>query len=56
MNLGEYILHLGHHRGVGLIGGCEFGCMLGGVGCAFVLIDLEARHNLIYDGINVVES
>ena len=56
MKLGEESLHLGIHRSVGLIGGCEFGCMLGGVGCAFVLVDLEALHHLIYDGVGVVES
>ena len=30
--------------------------MLGGGGCAFVLVDLETRHNLIYDGVGVVEA
>ena len=29
--------------------------MLGGGGCAFVLINLEARHNLIYSGVGVVK-
>ena len=44
------------HRGVGLIGGSEFGGVLCGCGCALVLVDLEARHNLIHDGVGVVES
>ena len=30
--------------------------MLGGGGCAFVLVDLEARHHLIYNAVDVVES
>ena len=30
--------------------------MLGGGGCTFILVDLEARHNLIYDGVGVVKS
>ena len=30
--------------------------MLGGGGCAFVLINLEAHHNLIYSGVGVVKS
>ena len=28
--------------------------MLGDGGCEFVLIDLEARHHLIYDGVGIV--
>ena len=56
LNLGEESFHLGLHRGVGLIGGCEFGCMLGGGGCAFVFVNLEAHHHLIYDVVGVVES
>ena len=56
MNLGEKSLHLGLHCGVGLIGRYEFGCMLGGVGCAFVLVDLKVCNHLIYDGIGVVED
>ena len=39
LNLGEESFYLGLHHGVGLIGRCEFGCMLGGGGCAFVLIN-----------------
>ena len=39
-----------------MIGGCKFGCMLGGGGCAFVLVALEAHHNLIYNGFGVVED
>ena len=54
LNLGEESLYLGLHRGVGLIGGCEFGCVLGGGGCVFILVDLEARHNLIYDDVGSV--
>ena len=54
--LGEESLHLGLHHGVGLIGGCEFGCVLDGGGCAFILVNFEARLHLIYDGVGVVES
>ena len=56
LRLVEESLYLGLHRGVGLIGRCEFGCVLGGGGCAFVLVDLEAHHHLVYDGIGVVEA
>ena len=54
--LGEASLHLGLHRGVGLIGGSKFGGVLCGCGCAFVLVELEVRHHLIHDGVGVVES
>ena len=54
LNLGEKRLHLGLHRGVGLIGRSEFSGMLCGCGCAFSLVDLEARHHLIHDGVVVV--
>ena len=30
--------------------------MLCGCGCAFVLINLEARHHLVHDGVGVVED
>ena len=30
--------------------------MLGGCGCALVLVDLRVRHNLIYNGVGVVEA
>ena len=56
MELGEESLHLVLHRGVGMIGGSELGGVLCGCGFAFVLVDLEARHNLIHDGVGVVES
>ena len=56
LNLGEENFHLGLHSCVGLIGGCDFGCVLGGGGCAFVLIDLEAHNHLIYDGVGVVKA
>ena len=56
LDLGEESLHLGFHCGVGIIGGSEFGFVLGGGGCAFVLFDLEARHHLIYVGVGVVEA
>ena len=56
MNLVEVGLRLGLHRGVGMIGGCKFSCMLGGGSCAFVLVDLEALHHFIYDGVDVLES
>ena len=49
-------MYLGLHSGIGLIGRCEFGCMLGGGGYAFILVDLEARHHLIYYDIGVVEA
>ena len=55
LNLVDEILHLGIHNCVGQIGRCEFGCVLGGGGCTFVLINLEARHHFIYDGIDVVK-
>ena len=54
--MGEESFHLGLHLGVGLIGGCDFGCMPGGGGCAFVFVDLEAHYHLIYDGVGVVEA
>ena len=56
LNLVEESLHLGLPCGVGLIGRCEFGCMLGGSGCAFVLVDLDVPHHLIYNGVGVVEA
>ena len=56
LNLGEESLHLGIHRGVGLIGGCKFGCMLGGSCCAFILVDLEVHHHLIYNGVGIMEA
>ena len=48
--------HLILHRGVVLIGGYEFGCMLRDGGYALFLVDLEARNNFIYDGVGVVEA
>ena len=56
LDLVEESLYLGLHYGVGLIGGCKFSCVLGGSGCTFVLVDLEARHHFIYDGAGVVEA
>ena len=56
VNLAEESLHLGLHCCVGLIGGCEFSYMLGGGGFTFVLLDLEAHHHLIYNGVGVVEA
>ena len=56
LNLGEESFNLGLHRCVGLIGGCKFGCVLVGCGCVFVLVDLEAHHNLIYDGVGIVKA
>ena len=47
---------MGLHSGVGLVGECEFGCMLGGGGCAFFFIDFEAHHHLIYNGVGVMEA
>ena len=56
LDLGEESLHLGLHCVVGLIGGSKFGGVFCGCGCAFVPIDLEARHHLIHDGAGVVEA
>ena len=56
LNLGEESLHLVIHRGVDLIGRCEFGYVLGDGGCTFVLVNLEVHHHLIYDGVGVVEA
>ena len=56
LNLGEESFNLGLHHCVGLIGRCEFGCVFGGCGCVFVLVDLEAHHHLIYDGVGIVKS
>ena len=56
LDLGEESLYLGLHRGVGLIGGSEFGGVLCGCGYAFVLVDFEACHNLIHNGVGVVEA
>ena len=44
LDLGEDSLHLVIHRGDGLIGGCDLGCVLGGGSCVFILLNLEARH------------
>ena len=52
----EESLHLGLHCGVGLIGGSEYGGVLCGCGCTFILVYLEAHHHLIHDGLGVVES
>ena len=30
--------------------------MLCGCGCVFVLVNLEARHHLVHDGVGVVEA
>ena len=42
LDLGEESLHLGLHCGVDLIDGSEFGSLLCGCGCVFVLVDLQA--------------
>ena len=47
---------MGIHRGVGLIGGSKFGGVLCGCGCAFILVDLEAHHYLVHNGVGIVES
>ena len=49
-------MRLGLHRGVGLVGGCKFGCVLGGCGCVLLLVDLGVHHNLIYNGVGIVEA
>ena len=54
--MGEEILHLGLHRGVGLIGGSEFSGVLCGCGCALLLVDVEAHHHLIHDGLGFLEA
>ena len=56
LNLGEESLQLGLHCGVVLIGGCKFGCVSSDGGCAFFLVDLEACHHLICNGVGVVEA
>ena len=56
LDLSDDSLNLGLHRGAGLVGGSEFGGVFCGCGCAFVLVDLEARHHLIHNGVGVVES
>ena len=56
LDLGEESLHMGIHSDVGLIGGSEFGGVLCGYGCAFVLVNLEARHHLIHDGVGILEA
>ena len=56
LDLSEESLHLGLHRGIGLIGRSDFVDVMCGCGCAFVLIDLEAHHHLIHDCIGVVEA
>ena len=30
--------------------------MLCGCGCAFVLVDLEAHHHMVHDGVGIVEA
>ena len=54
LDLGDESLHLGLHHDVGLIGGSESSGVLCGCGCAFVLVNLEACHHLIHDGVGVV--
>ena len=49
-------MHPGLYLSVGMIGRSEFGGMLCGCVCAFVLVDLEACHHLVNDGVSVVES
>ena len=56
LTLGEDSLHLVLHIGVGLIGGCNFGCVFGDSGCVLVFVDLEVFHIVVYDGHGVVES
>ena len=56
LDLGEESFHLGLHCGVDLIGGCKCGCVLGGVGCEFFFVDLEAQHHLICNGVGVMEA
>ena len=53
LKLGEENIHLILHCSVRLIGGCDFSCMFGGSGCAFVFVDFEAHNNLIYNGVGV---
>ena len=56
LKLVEESFYLRLHRSVGLIGRCEFGCMLGGGGWASAFVNLEALHHLIYDDIGVVKA
>ena len=39
-----------------MIGDNEFGGVLCGCGCAFILVDLETRHHLVHDGVGVAEA
>ena len=56
LGLGEESLRLGLHFCVVMIGGSKFGGVLCGCGCAFVLVDLEARHHMIHYGVGIVET
>ena len=56
LGLGEESLRLGLHFGVVMIGGSKFGGVLCGCGCAFLLVDFEARHHLIHYGVGIVEA
>ena len=56
LDLGGESLYLVLHCGVGLVGGSEFGGVLCGSGCAFILVNLEAFHHLVHDGVGVVED
>ena len=49
-------MHLQLHHGVVLIGGRKCGSVLCGCGSALVFVDLEACHNLVDNGVGVVEA
>ena len=42
--------------GVGVIGRNEFGVVLCGCGCVFILVNLEACNHMIHIGVSVVEA
>ena len=54
--MGEESLHLRLHCGVGMIGGRKCGSALCGCGSALVFVDLEERHNLVENGVDVMEA
>ena len=56
LDLGEESLHLRLHCGIGLIGRCECGSMFCGCGSALVFVNLEARHDMVHNGVGVVED
>ena len=56
LELGEESLNMGLHHVIVLISGSAFGGVLCGCGCTFVLVNLEAHHLMVHDGVGVVED